>query len=371
MSKKYFTLAAVCLAIVATAFVVFRHPASRDLTTGKGDSAAVRHVLEAYGKIPLAFEENSGQTDPHVKFLARGAGYTVFLTDRDATLRLERKSTRPEAAAESAIVRFSLAGANPHSVAHAFDLQAARANYFVGNDPKKWHRDVPQYARVEFDAVYPGIDLVYHGSQGVLESDYVVGPGADPKKIALRVEGADGLRLNIDGDAILSTPAGDVSLHQPRAYQQTETGRVEVAASYVTLASGELGIRAGAYNAKLPLVIDPVVAYATLLSGSDSETAGNAIAVDGTGNAYIVGATGASDFPTTSGAIQKTRTGTADAFVSKLNATGTALVFSTYLGGTGQTGKFDSATGVAVDASGNVYVTGSTPSTDFPITSST
>ena len=221
---------------------------------------------------------------------------------------------------------------------------------------------------MKFDAVYPGIDLVYYGSQGQLESDYIVSPGADPKRIAFRVEGADRIRLNSGGDAILSTTAGDVSLRQPRAYQENSAGRVEVAANYISLANGALGIRVGDFNAKLPLVIDPVVGYSTLLSGSNSSTAGTAIAVDSSGNAYIVGATGASDFPTTAGAFQKTQNGpTGNAFVTKLNSTGTALVFSTYLGGSGQTGKFDNAAGVAVDAGGDVYITGSTPSTDFPI----
>ena len=366
MKTKLFTIAAVCLATAATAVVVHNHAARRDSVARKRDDAAVRlRALEAYGKIPLTFEENSGQTDARVKFLARGAGYTVFLTDRDATLRLERPSAAPAA---GAVVRFALAGANPHSVAHAVDPQAARANYLVGNDPKKWHRDVPEFSRVQFDAVYPGIDLVYYGSQGQLESDYIVSPGADPKKIALRVEGADRVRLNSSGDAILSTAAGDVSLRQPRAYQEDSAGRIEIAASYMPLANGALGIRVGDFNANLPLIIDPVVGYSTLLSGSDSSTAGTAIAVDSSGNAYIVGATGASDFPTTAGAFQKTQNGTTgNAFVTKLNSTGTALVFSTYLGGSGQTGKFDNAAGVAVDASGDVYITGSTPSTDFPI----
>jgi Abnormal spindle-like microcephaly-assoc'd, ASPM-SPD-2-Hydin/Beta-propeller repeat len=372
MNRKFFTPAAVCLAALATAAVCHHtnHATSRDAIATKANEAKVRlGALEAYGKVPLAFEENSGQTDARVKFLARGAGYTVFLTDRDATLRLEQP-TKTSAATPGAVVRFALAGANSHPVAHAFDLQAAKANYFIGNEPRKWRRDVPEYARVKFDAVYPGIDLVYYGSQGRLESDYVVSPGANPSRIALRVEGADRIGLNSDGDAILSTAAGEVSLRQPRAYQENNAGRTEVAANYVSLASGALGIRVGAYDAKLPLVIDPVVGYATFLSGSTSATIGNAIAADSTGNTYIVGTTGASDFPTTSGAFQKTLTGTSgNAFVTKLNSTGTALVFSTYLGGSGQTGKFDNATGVAIDASGDVYITGATPSTDFPITS--
>ena len=372
MKTKLFMLAGVCLAALAVAAVYHhgRHAVARGSVAKKNDDSAVRlRALEAYGKLPLTFEQNSGQTDARVKFLARGAGYTVFLTDRDATLRLARPSAEPAKPATEAVVRLSLAGANSHPVAHAIDQQTGHANYFVGNDPQKWRSNVPEFARVKFDAVYPGIDLVYYGSQGRLESDYVVSPGADPKQIALRIEGSDRVHLTANGDAILFTAAGEVSLHQPRAYQQTEAGRTEVAANYTQLASRALGIRVGAYDSKLPLVIDPVVGYATYLSGSNSLTTGNAIAVDSAGNTYIVGTTGATDFPTTPSTFQNTRTGTnGNAFVTKLNATGTALAFSTYLGGSGQTGKFDNATGVAVDASSNVYVTGSTPSTDFPIT---
>jgi hypothetical protein len=372
MKTKLFTLAVVCLGVLGTIAVYQhrRHAASCEaIANPTADIAARMRALEAYGKIPLAFEENAGQTDARVKFLARGAGYTVFLTDRDATLRLEQPSTKPGSPASGAAVRFTLAGANPQTVAHALDLQSAKTNYFVGNDPKKWHRGAPQYSRVKFDGVYPGIDLAYYGSQGRLESDYIVSPGADPKKIALRVEGASSVRLIPGGDAILSSGAGDVSLHQPRAYQESAAGRVEVTANYVSRASGTLGIRVGEYDANLPLVIDPVVGYSTLLSGSNSATTGTAIAVDSAGNTYIVGATGATDFPASAGAFQKTRTGTTgNAFVTKLNATGTAFVFSTYLGGSGATGgAFDNATGVAVDASGDVFITGLTPSTDFPI----
>ncbi|HEY2822860.1 MAG TPA: SBBP repeat-containing protein [Candidatus Acidoferrum sp.] len=373
MKSKFFTLAALCLAVLAAAVVYFhaRHTNSCSSVAKNSNASADRlHALQAYGKLPLAFEKNSGQTDARVKFLARGAGYTVFLTDRDATLRLERPRVEPGSkTAAGAVVRLALAGANSHPVSHAADRQAGRSNYFVGNDPQKWRHDIPEYARVKFDAVYPGIDLVYYGSQGRLELDYVVSPGADPKKIALRVEGADHIRLNSDGDAILSTAGGELSLHQPRAYQESETGRIEVAANYVSLASGALGIHVGAYDAKLPLIIDPVVGYATFLSGSTSATTSSAIAIDSTNNAYIVGTTGATDFPTTAGAFQRTRTGaTANAFVTKLNSAGSALVYSTYLGGSGASGKFDNATGVAVDSAGNVYVAGTTPSTDFPVT---
>jgi Abnormal spindle-like microcephaly-assoc'd, ASPM-SPD-2-Hydin/Beta-propeller repeat len=372
MKKKLFTVASVCLAALGVA-ALYQHEhnaPSSDSIARKGDDTAVRlRALEAYGKIPLTFEENAGQTDARVKFLARGAGYTVFLTDGDVTLRLIQPSADSAKRAADAVVRLSLAGANAHPVAHAVDQQAGHANYFVGKDPQKWRRNVPEYARVKFDGVYPGIDLVYYGSQGRLESDYIVSPGADPKQIALRVEGSDRVRLNSDGDAVLSTAAGEVSLHQPRAYQQTDAGRTEIAANYTQLSSGTLGIRVGSYDAKLPLVIDPVVGYSTLLGGSSGVSAGAAMTVDATGNAYIVGTTSAPDYPIFN-PVQQNRTGTlGNAFVTKIGPTGTFVVFSTYLGGSGQSGKGDSGTGVAVDANGNVYISGTTASTDFPITS--
>ena len=182
MKTKLFTVAAVCLATAATAGVVHHNAARRESIARKGDDAAARlRTFEAYSKIPLAFEANSGQTDARVKFLARGAGYTVFLTDRDATLRLERPAAGRGGHAAESVVRLTLADANAHPVAHVIEQQAGHANYFVGSDPQKWRRNVPEFARVKFDAVYPGIDLVYYGSQGRLESDYVVGPGADPE----------------------------------------------------------------------------------------------------------------------------------------------------------------------------------------------
>ncbi len=382
MKRTLFVIAAVCLGSFGTLIVLHHAPsvgsaAARLQTTTDSRLA----VLDAYGKLPMAFEANAGQTDGQVKFLARGAGYTVFLTEQNATLRLEPLSSKLETAGNSgknavrsgAVVRFALSNSNPRSAVHGLNVEPGHANYFVGNDPRRWRKNVPQFSRVQFDDVYPGIDLVYYGSQGQLESDYVVSPGADAKRVALHVEGADHVRLNSAGDAILSTAAGEVSLHEPRAYQEVGGERREIAANYVPSATRTLSIRVGPYDHQLPLVIDPIVGYATLLSGSTSGTIGNAIATDPSGNAYVVGSTGATDFPVTSGAFQTASNNptTGNAFVTKFNSTGTALIFSTYLGGSGQTGRFDNATAVAVDGSGDVYVAGSTPSTDFPTLAAT
>jgi len=383
MKRRLLVFAAVSVVPFAAIVALHRHSALKAHSAAKVPAASADRLalLDAYGKLPLAFEQNVGQSDPRVKFLARGAGYTVLLTENSATLRLESHSVWNDSLGKNAVkrdrksravLRFALSNSNPHPALHALDVEPGRTNYFVGNDPRKWRSGVSQYTRVKFDAVYPGIDLMYYGNQGQLESDYIVAPGADPKQIALRVEGAGRIHLSSTGDAIISTAAGDVSLHQPHAYEEADGSRQEVAASYIQSAPGVLGIEVGSYDPRQTLVIDPVVGYATFLGGSTSVTSGNAIAADSSGNAYVVGSTGATDFPTTSGAFQKTSNApaTGNAFVTKFNSTGTALIFSTYLGGTGQTGRFDSASAVAVDAGGNVYVAGETPSADFPITAS-
>ena len=269
-------------------------------------------------------------------------------------------------------MRLTLAGSNSHPKIHGLEIQPGHSNYFVGNDPAKWRRNVPQFARVKYDGVYPGVDLVYYGNRGRLESDYIVAPGADARQIAVRIEGADNLKVNSSGDAIITTAAGELSLHQPLAYQGANGTRQVVAANYVLRGPGLLGIQVGPYDSHQPLVIDPVVDYATFLSGATGATFGNGIALDSTGDAVVVGTTSATDYPVTSGAFQGVNHNPsgANGYVAKLNGIGTALIFATYLGGSGKTGQGDVTDGVAVDASGNVYVTGVTVSTDFPTTSS-
>ncbi len=290
-------------------------------------------ILDAYGKLPLSFEQNSGQTDPRVRFLAHGGGYTLFLTDQEATLRLDSlRQDRPNPLERTAVpdsskrtrsvaVRFALAQSNPHPKVHGLEIQPGHSNYFVGNDPAKWHRNVPQFAQVKYDGVYPGVDLVYYGNQGRLESDYIVAPGADAQQIAIRIEGADNLKVNSSGDAIITTAAGEVSLHQPRAYQESHGTRQEIAANYVQRGPGLIGIQVGPFDSRQTLVIDPVVGYATFLSGSTGATFGNGIALDSTGDAVIVGSTSATDFPVTSGAFQSVNHNPsgANGYVAKLN----------------------------------------------------
>jgi hypothetical protein len=335
-------------------------------------SPARPQVMDAYGKLPLSFEANQGQTDPRVKFLSRGAGYTLFLTQDSAVLALRAKD---KTQATNAVLRMKLQGANAHaSVAGAQPLPG-KSNYFVGNHPNQWRTNVPTFGAVTYAGVYPGIDLVYHGNQRLLEYDFVVSPGADPRTIDLRFQGARKLSVNREGALVIGLGGNEVIEHAPVVYQQIGGVRKTLAGKYVLRGRGRVGFGVAEYDRSRALVIDPVLAYSTYLGGSGPDTSAG-IALDASGNAYVSGSTRSSDFPISSGAFQTAlASGTYyNTFVSKLNASGSALLYSTYLGGSG--GDYgvggaggDYATSVAADASGNAYVTGVTYSSDFPTTS--
>ena len=320
-------------------------------------------VATAYGKLPLAFEANAGQADAGVRFVAHGSGFALALAPDAFTLALRSGTS----AGTGSAVRFAFAGANPAPTLGAEQPLPGVANYFIGNDPAQWHTNVPTSAQVRYTGLYPGIDLTVYGTEGGgVEYDALVAPGADPAAFALAISGAEAVAVDADtGDLVLTTPAGEVRQHAPVAYQEVNGARVPVAARYDMRVDGSVGFVVGEYDATLPLVIDPavVLVYSTYLGGTGDE-GGNGIAVDASGNAYVTGYTRSPDFPVTPGAFQATFSTSGDAFVTKLNATGTALVYSTYLGGTGN----DDGRGIAVDSSGNAYVTGHTNSTDFPVT---
>jgi hypothetical protein len=326
-------------------------------------AATDARVSENYGKLPLQFEANRGQTHKDVRFLSRGAGYSLYLTASEAVLVLNQ----PDAKAQKSVaLRMSLVGAGLEPVVTGLDELPGKANYFIGKDRSKWRANVPTYAKVHYQNVYPGIDLVYYGNQRQLEYDFVVAPGADPKKIVLGFKGADKLRIDAGGDLLLHMAGSDIRQHKPVVHQDIDGVRHEIAGSYVRKGANRVGFKLAAYDASRPLVIDPVFLYSTYLGGSGSGgDQGHGIAVDGDGNAYITGGTTSADFPTTPGAFQS---GLAPAgrnvFVTKLNPTGSALVYSTYLGGSGDEG----GAAIAVDAGGNAYVTGATVSPDFPTT---
>ena len=364
-------------------------------------------------RFPLWFEPNVGQTVPQVPYVAHGSNFTLFLAPGGATLRTG-----------DCVVRMSFVGSNPLAEAIALDPLDVRAHYLIG-DAGTWHTNVPAYGRLEFADVYPGIDIVYYGDPaGRLEYDVVVHPGADPSQVGVRFEGAEAIRTDTNRDIVLRTPGGEWRHTNPGAYQVQNGSRRGLAGQFALRGPNEAGFDVPEYDRSLPLVIDPVLAYSTYLGGTGGSYA-TAIALDAAGNAYVTGATVSLDFPETPGtrlgdasgadvyvaklspagnllfvtylggsgedeaygiavdgmgsAVVAGRTystdfaivnasqarpgGGRDGFVAKLNLTGSALVFSTYLGGSGA----DNVNAVAVDQLGNIYVAGETTSPNFPI----
>ena len=310
---------------------------------------------EAFGKLPLTFVVNEGQVDPAVRFVSRAQRSTLFLTPSEAVLSLRGKEEK------QAVVRWTMAGGNRNPRVLGESPLPTKSNYFRGNDASKWRTDVPNYAQVRYEGVYPGIDVLYRGNERQIEYDFVIAPKANPGRIRMAFQGAQSMTLGNDGQLILRTAAGDLVQPRPYVYQELNGRRQTIDGRYALRGKNEVGFVLGRYDRSRPLVIDPVLAWSTYLGGT-IEDLGYAIAVDGSGNTYITGTAGSSDFPTVN-PIQGTKAYDWDVFVAKINAAGTALVYSTFLGGNGWN---EYGLGIAVDSSGNAYVTGATNATDFP-----
>jgi hypothetical protein len=342
----------------------------------------------------LSFEANAGQTDERVKFMARGSDYVLFLTSTEAVLKLNQlaegnlagpiglktrnregflmpipdaktgsASNHEEQSLRTAVLRIRLMGANPSPKVSGLEQQPGKGNYFISNDPARWRTGVPRYARIEYENIYPGVKLVYYGHEADLEYDFVVMPGADPGAIKLMLEGADKVAVETDEDVLATIGSQEIRLRKPLLYQEINGTRLPIPGRYVLEGGNQIAFSVGAYNASRPLIIDPVLVYSSYL-GSPSEESGYAIAADADGNAYVTGYTFSAAFPTAN-ALQPALSGATDVFVTKMNATGSALVYSTYLGGS----SFDFARAIAVDPDGNAYVLGFTQSANFPTAS--
>jgi hypothetical protein len=322
-----------------------------------------------YGKLPLGFEANAGQTDGRVKFLARGRGYTVFLTGNAAVLTLPNTATAAPIA--NRVIRMKLVGANLNAGVSGAEELPGKTNYFIGNDPSKWRTHVPNYAAVKYADVFPGVDLVYHGNlSGQLEYDFLVAPGVDPSAIRFTVaEDRGGLahsehrapvRIGANGDLVVEIGGGEIRFNKPVVYQVTgNSQRIMTQGRFVLTASHQVRFALGTYDHSKALIIDPSLVYSTYLGGSNYDQ-GFGIAVDSAGSAYVAGYAGSNDFPTMNPVPNMPTFG---AFVTKFNAAGSALVYSTYLGGGSSPTQ---ANAIAVDSTGSAYVTGQTRATDFP-----
>ena len=346
-----------------------------------------------YGRRQLSFEPNRGQVDARVNFVARGGGYSLFLQPTQAVISLSQPShlrARTEGIAkpaawprdptrasksrtdvETSIMAMRLVGANAASSVVGESPLPGKVNYYIGNDPKRWHENIPTFGRVRYSGVYPGIDLVYYGTEGQLEYDFIVAPGADPTQIRVAFDGAQP-KLDANGDIVLARGNAEIHLRNLTVYQQKAGGRESVAGRFALSSDNQVRFAVGDYDRSRALVVDPTVVYSTYLAGSaEDEIYG--LAVDSMGSAVAVGATTSTDFPVTSGAYQTTNPYPGfdgAAFITKLSPDGSSLVFSTYLGGhaTAEGDSSSDAFGVAVDPLNNIYVGGKTMTAAFPTT---
>ena len=372
--QRLFVASALVVAMIAAGcWISFTNqPSVTGIMEAKGLEASAPATVKAdYGKLPLSFEPNLGQTDTRVKFLARGSGYGLFLTANEAVLRLRNDSN----ARQSAGLRMKLEGANADPKVVGFEELPGKSNYFIGNDSRKWQTNIPTYARVKYEAIYPGVDLLYYGTQGrQLEYDFVVAAGADPRQIKLSFAGADKLELDVHGNLLVHSAGRQMRMLKPGIYQEKDLVREEVAGRYTLSVNQEVGFDIAAYDISRPLVIDPILAYSTFLGGN-GEDAAIEIAVNEHGNAFVTGITTSINFPTEPDGARFGPVGGSDAFVTKFNAEGNQLVYSTYLGGSDNENYYPELEqlgstygGIAIDSLGNAYITGLTRSSDFPNT---
>ena len=270
-------------------------------------SAAIGYSAgAAYGKLPLSFEVNQGQANSAVEFLSRGDGYSLYLTATSTVLSLK-----------GATVRLKFVGANPSPHLAGLDQLPGKSNYILGNDPNQWHVGIPTYGKVKYAEIYPGIDLVYYGNQRELEYDLTVAPGADPRRIRLRLTGVDRIDFN-HGDVLLSVSGRQLRIRRPFVYQPSTSGKRRIDGAFVRIGKNEIGFQLAAYDPAQPLVLDPVISYSTYLGGNGFDT-GKGIAVDSAGNAYITGQTNSIDFPTLP-PYENAFGGSNNVFVLKLNS---------------------------------------------------
>jgi hypothetical protein len=336
-------------------------------TLAQSQPASPRAAAQ-YGALPLTFEANQGQTGAQVKFLSKGKGYTAFLTANGMTLSL-RPSTgaarqplnsSASRSQSSTTLQFTLVGAAANPVVAGEDIQPGKINYFFGSDPTQWRTNISTYARIRYRNVYPGVDMIYYGNHRQLEYDFVISPGADPNQIQFQIQGAKNLSLDAKGNLVLDTGNGSLYFQAPNIYQEVNGTRLPIQGEYVVKDATHAGFRLSALDSAKPTVIDPVLVYGTFLGGSGDDNV-SGIAVDSSGSVYLAGTTDSTDFPLA--IMGSLPAGNSHVFVAKLDSTGSVLLYADYLGGNTD----DYGYALAIDSAGEVYVTGSTESSNFPV----
>ncbi len=322
-------------------------------------------VLRTYAHMPLCFEENRGQTDATVDFLGRGDGYNLFLTPQEAVFCFTSPHQTGRAEGRQATLRLRLSGGNTNAPVRGSGRLPTKTSYFHGNIRSDWRHAISSFQSVRYAGVYPGIDLVYYGNRRRLEYDFVVGAHADPRPIRLDFLGARRIRIDQSGNLVVGMDDGNVLWKRPKIYQKVDGRRIAIKGNYVRRGLCGVGFKIARYNRSQPLVIDPILVYSTYLGGSGSSVA-YSVAMDAAGNAYVAGTTAAADFPVTTGAFQPHIAAPQkfDAFVAKIDPSGTSLQYSTFIGGDGNDGAY----GIAVDKTGSAFLSGETISSNFPVT---
>ncbi|TFG92057.1 MAG: hypothetical protein E4H15_04550 [Syntrophobacterales bacterium] len=384
--------------VFVVALVLFLFSVSFPAVSGAGvpDTADQERILKTYGKLPLYFIKNKGQVDPKVRFYIKTSDQTLYFTDEGIVFDLFRDKAIGEKTAQDIIkgqdkdrhlkrererLVFSLKFDNARGtiVPEGLNRQGAAINSFVGKDKSKWKTGIPTYKGLLYRGVYRGIDLKVYGTGRDIEYEFIVHPGGNSTDIALTYDGIEGLATNGDGELLIETTFGQLRETKPYIYQEINGKRVVAGNFAIKTPAGKTqpnrysyGFQVASYDTSHPLIIDPTLVYSTYLGGGDQGNYssggadwGQSIAIDPSGNAYVTGVTYSVDFPLQfpyQDASSDIVSGLANAFVTKLNASGSEIVYSTYLGGTAE----DWGRSIAVDASGNAYVTGHTASTDFP-----
>jgi len=335
-------------------------------------------LVKTYGKLPLYFIENRGQVDGAVRFYEKGGGHATFFTTDGVVISLtktDKKSyekssfnkdilgpeTKEQEEHTTGVVSLSFVGANKAPRVVADEKQAGRVNYFVGNDKTKWRTNIPTYGAVTYKEVYRNIDVRFYGNNQKLEHDVIVRPGGDVSKVRFVYDGIEGMRITDTGDLEVRLEDGKILEKKPVIYQEIDGRRVAVDGKYRILGDNTYGFDVASYDHGKDLVIDPVLVYSTYLGGKLNDI-GFGIFVDSSGAAYVTGESGSIDFPLTNPLQGTSGSYLTGAFITKINTTGTALVYSTFLGGNG----WDSGRAITVDSTGAAYVTGFTKSGNFP-----
>lgn len=341
----------------------------------EADTKTKAQISENYGKLPLRFEKNIGQTNENIDFISHNNNYTLFLSPTKATFSFKKEKNinnfvhklkineQNSNVTPTNTLTMQLVKGNVNADIVEVKKLETVSNYFLSNDKKQWQANVENFAKIKYQNVYPGIDVVYYGTQRQLEYDFIVAPYADPKLINLAFVEAENLTINNDGNLVIIANNQELYKKKPYIYQEVNGIKKQIVSSYIIKENKEVSFQLGDYDTSKPLIIDPMIGYSTYLGGTGSDFS-NAIAVDNTGNAYIVGYTESANFPTNN-PQQRTLSGKNDLFISKLNASGSSLTFSTYIGGNDE----DFGNAIAIDSKGNVYVAGYTFSSNFPTVS--